>query len=73
MVGVVGVGGGGALGGLGVGALAWWPGGGPGGGGTQPDDEGVLSVGVLCAGVWYVSGVGLLLWLVVVGAVGGVG
>ena len=69
MDGVVGAGGGGAFGGLGAGAFACWPGGGPGGGGTQLDDEGVSSVGVLCAGVWCVSGVGRLLWLGVVGAV----
>ena len=70
MVGVGGTGGGGAFGAFGGAAFAWWPGGGNGGGGTQPDAEGVVDLCVLCVVGWCVGGVGLLLWLVVVGAVG---
>ena len=70
MDGVVGAGGGGAFGGLGAGAFACWPGGGPGGGGTQLDVEEVARVGVLCVCVWCESCVGRLLWLGRVGAVG---
>ena len=69
MDGVVGAGGGGAFGGLGAGAFACWPGGGPGGSGTQLDVDEVARMYVFGVHAWCECCVGRTFWLGKVGAV----